>query len=373
MSSVTAFGYSVSLTVVLFVIGLVIGLLLAVMFWLTVGLSVYRAVQDTRRQRVREELRDRILDGMFEPDPDWAAFVEDLSAIERDEAESLLDEYLRELDGENVEKLQELGEELGLVDRSRRWLESNKEHKRLYALTWLSLLDRPGAVREADFTPHSLSERAAVARLRYESGDLDAPREGIALLLEDTTGQFTVFGQDTLYRIATEDPGALLEIAAEQYETWSEALLVQVLVVCQHLGTSITDEDVSWLLATLDHDSPAVRRAAVRAFGNLRWRSDVHTNRRLVRRLDDPSPQVRAAVYRVLIRWSDTSALPGITDRLRREADARTRLEGVNALVGRHDLSADDVPPELEGLRRWSSEHMEYDRAARQRGQAVGD
>lgn len=371
MATVSAFGYSVPLTVVLVFVALVVGLGLAVLFWLTVGMSVYRSVGDTRRQRVRDDLQTEFLNRLFDPDAGWGGWVDGLSGLERTVVESLLDEYLRELDGQHAEDLRELGDELGIPERCERRLGGREEYDRLHALTWLTLLRRPGRVRAAGFSPQTPRERAAVVRLRYESDDLETPGEGISLLLEGSTGQFTVFGQDTLYRVAVEDPGALFETAAATHRTWSEPLLVQVLVVCQHLGTSVTTEDLSWLTATLEHESVAVRAAAVRALANLGWRGDIRNDRFVDRVLADPSPQVRSAGYRMLAQWGDEHALAALARGLRAEPDARARLAGTDALVGRREEYGGAVPEPLADAWAWSREHAAYDRTARQRGKQV--
>lgn len=370
--AITAFGYSVSLTTVLVVFALVIGIGLAVMFWLTVGLSVYRSVQETRRERVRDDLQDRLLDGVFDPDADWG-WVKELSRTERHVLESLLDEYLRELDGQNVEKLHELGAELGIPDRSKRQLETGGEYERLYALTWLTLLRRPDRLDAADFEPRTPRERAAIARLRYESDDLETPDEGISILLDETTSQFTVFGQDTLYRIAIANPAAVFSTGERRYQAWSDPLLTQVLVVCRHLGTSVTTEDLSWVTSGLEHENETVREAAARALGNVGWRSDIRDDPFLDRALRDPSTRVRGALYRMLARWGDSEALHTLTNALQHEEDPRTRLTGTNALVGKRDCLPDDASSGLVNAWAWSSEHAEYDRTARRRHRQVGD
>jgi hypothetical protein len=369
---ISAFGYSVSLTIILVIVALVIGLGLAVMFWLTVGLSVYRSVQETRRERGRDDLRDRLLDGVFDPNPDWG-WVEELSRTECHALEALLNEYLRELDGQDAEKLHELGEKLGIPDRSKQQLETGGEYERLYALTWLALLNRPDLSRAAEFSPQTPRERAAVARLRHESGDLEAPDEGISILLDDTTSQFTVFGQDTLYRIALSNPAVLFSASERRYRAWTDPLLTQVLVVCQHLGTSVTTEDLSWLTSALEHENEAVRGAAARALGNVGWRSDIRKDPLLDRALRDPSPHVRGEIYQMLARWGDTEAIQTLTDALQRETNPWTRLAGTNALVDKRDRLPDRAPEALETAWDWSSEHAKYDRIARQRHKRMSD
>lgn len=372
IGTVSGLGYTVPLTIVLVFVALVIGLALGVMFWLTIALSVYRSVQRDRRERVRSDLEGGLLDRVFDPEMDWDEWVSTLSDVERTVLESLLDEYIRELDGSEVERLTVLGEALEIPERSRRQLEGSGEYAHLSALTWLALLERPDVLRAAGFEPATPRERAAVVRLRHETDELDEPASGITIMLEDARTQFTVFGQDTLYRVALEDPPAFLEAVAANYRSWSQPLLVQVLTVCRHLGASIRGGDVSWLTASLGHDNEAVRAAAARALGELGWRSELRDQLFLDRLIDDPSPQVRSAVYRMLARWGDEGAVETLTRALATEDDERARLAGTEALVGRRDRLPSDSPPELVDTWAWSSEHAEFDRVARQRGTRAG-
>jgi hypothetical protein len=372
-ATVSVFGYTIPLTVILVFIALVVGLALVVLFWLTVVWSVYRSVQSTRRERVREDLQNRLLDGVFDPETEWGPWVESLSKTEREVVEDLLDEYLRELDGGNAERLRELGDELGVPERSVKRLRKRGEYGRLRALTWLTLLEHPEKLTASEFSPETPRERAAVARLRYECDDFETPRDGISLLLSGATTQFSVFGQDTLYRIGIDDPQVLFEVSAANYEGWSEPLLVQVLTVCRHVGTNVTTENLSWLIPVLEHESEAVRASAALALGNVGWRSDVRDDPFLDRLLEDPSPNVRAGVYRMLARWGDEQALATLSGALLDEDDQHARLVGTNALVTRREQPPDQISAELDQTWRWSHEHAAYDSAARRRTTGVGD
>lgn len=372
-ATVSVFGYAIPLTVIFVFIALVVGLALVVLFWLTVGWSVYRSVRTTRREQVRDDLQDRLLDGVFDPEMEWGPWVESLSKTERDVVEELLDEYLRELDGGNAERLRELGDELAIPERSVKRLGKRGEYGRLHALTWLTLLKRPEKLTASEFSPETPSERAAVARLRYECDDFETPGDGIALLLSGVTTQFSVFGKDTLYQIGIDDPQALFEVSAANYAGWSEPLLIQVLTVCQHVGTNVTTENLSWIIPALEHESEAVRAGAALALGNVGWRTDVRNDPFLDRLLDDPSPQVRGAVYRMLTRWGDEQALSTLTDALRCEDDQRTRLAGTGALVTARDQPPEGLSEPLDRTWRWSHEHAAYDSAARRRAKGVSD
>lgn len=363
-ATISAFGYTVPLRIILVFIALVVGLALTVMFWLTVVWSIYRSVGKSRREQVREDLENNLVDGIFDPETDWN-WVDDLSSTERNVLETLLDEYLRELDGQNVENLRDLGEMLNIPARSERQLQKRGEYKRLSALTWLALLDRPESLRDAAFSPGTPRERAAVARLRHDSDDLATPKEGLSILLDGTKSQFSVFGQDTLYQIATDDPSALFEIATNTYRGWSDALLVQVLVVSRYLGTSVTTEDLSWMTGPLEHENETVRRAATLALGSVGWRADVRDSRYLDRLVSDPSPRVRAAAYQTLARWGDEEALETLTTNLQTEENPRSRLAGAEALVTQEGELNEEHSLELEATWTWCKEHDKYDRVAR--------
>jgi hypothetical protein len=370
---VSGLGDGLSVAVVLLVLALVLGTALVVMGSLALGLSVVRSVRAARRERVRDDLQDQLVERIFDPEPDWSGWVEGLSGVERSMAEELLDEYIRELDGHNVERLRGLGEELGIPDRSRERLGSRREYERLAALTWLTLLGRPDQFRAAAFRPETARERAAVARMRHESGDLDETAAGLTLLLEETTAQFSVFGQDTLYRIAIEEPAALFEIAADTSRSWPTPLLVQVLVVCQYVSSNVSTEDLSWLTGLLEHDDETVREAATLALGNVGWRRDVRSPALATRLVDDPSPRVRRAVYRMLARWGDREAIEMLTGALQTEDDPQARLAGTNALAEEREAFPLATGEQLERAWLWSQEQVEYDRVARTQGMSVSD
>lgn len=359
---ISAVGYTVSLTVVFVFVALVIGLALAVLFWLTIGLSTLRSVKQTRRERVRENLQGQLLDRTFGPEADWRKWVDGLSGTERDIAESLLDEYLRELDGQEGRRLQELGTALGIPERSKRQLQDGGEYARLQALTWLTLLEQPNEI--GDFEPHTARERALVARCRYESSPGVEHAELLAWLLTGASSQFTIFGQDTLYRIATRAPDTLHRQAKADFRSWSPALLVQVLTVCQHLG-SATATDISWLTVAAEHDDEAVRAAAALSLGRVGWRDDIRDGRLLRRMAHDASPRVRGAVYEMLAQLDNQRALDVLVEALGRETHERARLAGTNALVKHQHSLADPTIEDWATAWRWSKEQAAYDRAAR--------
>jgi len=363
--AVTAFGYSVPSTIVLVFVALVVGLLLAVLFYLTLGLSVYRSVKRTRRDRVESSLRTELLDRLFAEQPDWETWTAELSAVERDVVESLLDEHLRELDGSEAETLRELGDALEIPERAGRRLEARNEYDRLHALTWLTLLSRPEPYLESSFEPRTPRERASVVTLLEQTDRLPDASTGTEILLDGIDGQFTVFGQDTLYRVARQDPAPLLRAANEAYETWPEPLLGQVLAVCAQLETSVRESDLAWLIAVLEGGTEATRAAAAEALASFGWRGSLRERALLERAVNDPSPRVRKAVYQMLASWGDTAALAVLRRALADEPDASALTAGMTALARRQDHFETDPGVMLGAAWDWSLEHVTYDRRAR--------
>ena len=363
--AVGAFGYEVPLIVILAVVALVIGLLLTVSFYITIGWSVYRSVVDERRDRVRDDLREALLERLFADAPGWEEWVETLSGTERRVTESLLDEFLRELDGGDKAQLQGLGVALGIPDRARNQLDGRGEFEHLDALTWLTLLDDPDPYLESAFEPKTPRERAATVTLLSETDSLADARQGVSILLDDIDGQFTVFGQDTLHRISRSDPTPLLETARREYRSWNEPLFAQVLAVCANLETSVGDQDLSWLTAALETENEAIRAAAARALGSFGWRETVRDRAFLERAVGDPSPRVRGAVYEMLGAWGDQPALSVLLYALVSETHPRAVERGTAALVDRRDRIDPDTPAVLGPAWDWSVEHAEYDDMAR--------
>ncbi|WP_135664754.1 HEAT repeat domain-containing protein [Halorhabdus rudnickae] len=368
MADVVVFGYTVPLEVVLVAVALVIGLALGISFFLTISLSVYRSVNETRRDRVRPVLREELFERLFAEEPDWGAWVKELSHVEREVTESLLDEHLRELDGQEATQLRGLGEALGIPERAAGQLSNRNMYTRLDALTWLTILQRPEPILESSFEPTTPNERAAMVTLLQSSDRLPDAATGVSILLDGTDEQFTVFGQDTLYRVARADPGPLLQTASSEYDAWPEPLLAQVLAVCAHLETSVRDGDLNWLTAALETENEAIRAAAAEALGSFGWRASLRDQMFLERATDDPSPRVRAAVYQMLATWGDQKALSILLFALVEEKHPRALTLGTTALVGRRDRIDTDAGAVLGDAWDWSAEHATYDRLARETG-----
>jgi hypothetical protein len=276
-----------------------------------------------------------------------------------------LDEHLRELDGDDADTLGALGDALGIPERAGRRLEARNEYTRLRALTWLTLLGRPGPYLESSAEPQSPEERASVVTLLQKSNRLPDGATGVSILLDGIDQQFSVFGQDTLYRVARGSPAPLLRTASETHTEWPESVLGQVLTVCAHLETSVRGGNLAWITAVLESGSEPMRAAAAEALGSFGWRAALREQPFFERAVDDPSPQVRAAVYRMLASWGDETALVILREALAEESDPRALTAGTTALLSRWDGLDGDSAAAFGVAWTWSAEHAEYDRLAR--------
>jgi hypothetical protein len=343
----------------------VIASLLLSVLLLTLGYSLRRARKRRRREALRGDLRGDLLDRLYGPDdPAWAAWVDTLSTRERSVLEELLEEYLRELDGADARRLTGLGSALGIDDRARRRLESGDSYARLDALTWLALLrDAPDVATLQAHCTATPRERAAATRALYVSERENVASVGVDLLLGDSPGAFSVFGIDTLYRVAKNDPGPLFARAAADYRGWDPALQAQVLLVCRELNTVVGDADLSWVLALTASPAERTRVEAVHTLGGFGWRQSLRERVDVDALTSDPSPVVRASAYRTLGEWDDEAATDALLEAAAAEPDERARVVAARALVAREDDVA--IPASLSAAWSWAAENAAFDRLAR--------
>jgi len=346
---------------------LVLGSLLVSVALLTVGNSMRRARKRREQDRVQQSLRNELLGRLYgSDDPEWEAWVDSLSASDREELESLLGFYLRELRGSDAARLAELGPALGITDRSRRHIETGGYWKRLHALTWLALLrdppDRELLMNHCRDTPR---ERAAAARILYLSETDDLATTGTTLLLGANPSSFSVFGIDTLYRVAESDPEPLFARATARYDEWVPALKQQVLLATRHLNTVSGSADLSWIIRSLSSPHERVRADAYRALGAYGWHHGLRAQVSLDSIVEDPSPIVRTSAYRMLSEWGDADALVALQSAAAAETDGRAQADAAVALYPhRHRLERDGADL-LGDAWLWEAEHARFDTVAR--------
>ncbi|MFC5277577.1 HEAT repeat domain-containing protein [Halorubrum rubrum] len=313
----------------------VLGSLLVSAVLVTVGYSLLAARRRRRREPVRADLRSELLERLYgREDPGWETWAASLSAARRDELRSLLDVYLRRIEGRDAERLARLGAALGIPERSRREIRDGDYWDRLDALTWLALLRDPPdrALLEARCTD-TPRERAAAVRVLYASDAPDLATTGVDLLLGDDPSAFSVFGIDTLYRVGETDPGPLFDRAAAEFDGWDPAVQQQVLSVTGHLHTVVGDADLSWVVGAVSSPEERVRVAAWRALAAYGWNAPLRARIDPTAALDDPSPVVRASAYRLLGAWGDAEALSALRTVAAAEPDGRTRVAAAEALL----------------------------------------
>lgn len=328
----------------------VLGSLLAAAAAMTLGYSLLSARRRRRRDPMRAALRGELLDRLYGRDePAWNEWVAGLSAAERDELESVLDAYLRQLGGRDAAELAELGAALGIPERARREIADGGYWSRIHALVWLALLrdapDRDLLRAQCSETPR---ERAAAARVLYAAKTDDCATTGVDLLLRDDPESFSVFGVDTLYRVAERDPSPFFDRAAADFEAWPPALQRQVLLVVRYLTTVVGGADLSWVVAALSSPDATVRAAAWRALGAYGWNRRLRDAVDLNAISDEPTPAVRADAYRALGVWGDPEAVAAIEAAGTADPDTRARVVAAETLVAQRPpdepLASSDPP-----------------------------
>ncbi|MFB6227789.1 MAG: HEAT repeat domain-containing protein [Halobacteriales archaeon] len=206
-------------------------------------------------------------------------------------------------------------------------------------------------------------ERAAATRVLYVTEFENIASVGVDLLLGNSPSPFSVFGIDTLYRVAETDPEPLFARAAADYRGWDPALQAQVLLVARRLNTVVGDADLSWVVDLADSPAERTRIEAIRTLGGFGWRQPLRDQVDVDALTSDPSPAVRTSVYRTLGEWGDQDATDALLKTVADETDKRARFTAAQELVGHCD---DDVIPEsLSDAWSWASEHARFDRLAR--------
>jgi len=289
---------------------------------------------ERRKEGIEPELRAEIVGRLDTEAPNWEPWAEGLSDREREVAETVLDRYLRTVDGAGKARLQEGARALGVDERSRAQLRGGDYYDRLIALGWLALLE---ATLDSDALTNCCDDdaemRAAAARVLYEGGAPDAQTAGTRLLLGAGSERMTVFGMDTLYRLNRRDPGVLFEYASDHASSWSDPVLAQVLLVVAQFTDAGADRSVDWIVDALWLGSETVRVQAVRALAGFGWRRDVRDRTAPERLVEDPSPAVRRAACEMLGAWQTEGALGLLETVATTDADQRVRVCATEKLV----------------------------------------
>jgi len=138
----------------------------------TVGLSVVNGRTDRNRSTARTRVREGLFERQLADDPDWEEWIAGLSPTEREELESVLERYLRNVSGAERRQYQQIARHLGMGERADEVLDRDAVVPRLRALARLSLLSYPiDRTRLFETCLDSRRTREAAARLVYERRD----------------------------------------------------------------------------------------------------------------------------------------------------------------------------------------------------------
>lgn len=334
----------------------VLGSLLVAALGVILGQSLWRYYRTRQREAVRTPIRESILNRTYAADPAWNDWVATLSARERSVAEEELDRLLRTVSGDETAVLADLAAALEIPERAREAVLHGDRYDRLDGLTWLTLLEQPLApgVLEEHCTD-TADERAAAARLLLASDHPQAMPVGLDLLYADCDAPLSVFGLDTLYRLAEHDPAAVIDRTIAEGIDWDDQVLVQTLIVVAELGAGNDRTDVSWLTTLLDHESPAVRAGTARALARYGWQDPLRRRFDPQGLVTDPDPEVRAAAYEMLGAWGDADALETLVAAAGSEPDDHARARAARALCDHPEAIPSSPPGPLARALRWTA------------------
>lgn len=317
----------------------------------TVSMAWWHTRKRRRATATREGLKGSLFERLFEPDPDWAAWIDDLSDAERKQLKPLIEAHLRRLRGSEYERLQQLAQQLGIQSKAKRDIEAGRN--RFRALTRLALLEEPVDIdRLDDCCTETQRHREGAARLLFESDHPDGAAVGTELLIGAGTHPLSAFGMDTLYRLNNGARTPLLSSVPEDVTAWDSRLLVQVLTVLRYCSVSEAPEELGWLVETLAHDLPQVRAATVGVIERHGWREPFQRRIDIDSLLADPEPTVRYDVYQLLASWGSETSAAWLHEQLD-VAEAREMLAVVRALWRHPRASLPDSNGRVEPFVAW--------------------
>ncbi|MBX0285974.1 hypothetical protein [Haloarcula salinisoli] len=315
---------------VLLAAAVVIGVLTLGVGVVTVATAGWYHRRDGRRAATRARLKDRLLERLFEPDPQWDEWVGTLSPAERRQVRPVLERYLRQLRGSEHARLCELARTLGIQAEAKRNLAVGR--KRIRALTWLALLDAPVPVdRLREYCTDTPRVRAGAARVLYESEAPEASRIGTELLFEDTDQPLSAFGLDTLYRLNDGAETPLLDQFPAALDAWDTPILVQTLLVLRYASIDAPSGRLDWLPDLLTHESPRVRATTIGVIERHGWRASTRDRLDIEALVADADPSVRTNTYMLLASWGDEQSAAQLRTALGGAFDSQL-LDAVRAL-----------------------------------------
>lgn len=343
---------AVSVTLATVWLGVVLLALLLATAGLTVGRSVLAARRDRRQAAIRDRLKADLLATVSGDGPDWTA--RDLSETERQVLMSLIHAHVRVLKGAARDRLADVAVTHHLDETARHRIRTGTPPQQRAALHFLTALG-------VDIDPNDVithCRRPMPSRVAATHALLHQPAPELDRLIDYLLGPGEALsqrGMDVLLDLATRDPTKVLRYARDNHQAWDRPLLIQGLLVIGQGFPQTIDEPLGWVvdIALPDagfvfHGSVDVRRAAIEALRPYGWRRDLRARLDLERLLNDPSPRIRRATYRLLAAWGDTDAIEHLIAALPDEPDDRARLRGAEGLYANRP----DYTPTTDRLAR---------------------
>lgn len=307
----------------------------------TLSLAIRKRRSDTRQARRRKRLRADLLEYLEADQNARHQWGKSLTDRERYTLASILEHYLRVLDGTQRKALVDLANELDIGDRANAQLDAPSLPPKLDALTTLALLEYPiSKKRLIDTTRDNQRTREAAARLLYHRSDEfdDTTELGTRLLIWNGQEPLSIYGLDTLATLNTGPTSPLLSYAATNISGWDEEVIMQVCLVLEQVEQIDPEEPIEWVLQLLSHQNSGVRAAAIRGLKHQGWRRSIREQLDVDALLSDPDKNVRQATFEVLAYWGDAESESILREAVMHEEDKRCQLVCLGGLL---DLEAD--------------------------------
>lgn len=320
----------------------------------TLVVSLVRNRRDLAREAARETVSQELFGRLAKDNPKWDEWLSSLDRLQREIVRDVLYELLRQVTGSDRESLLSLARCLNVGDRMKHQMREGSTVDRQIALTWVALIDVPIDNLEVFRAVADQPElRQPAARIFYERREsFRGPSEwGTRLLLWEGRDTLTVTGLATLYRLNRREANALLYQGRSYASSWQSNLTIQVLNVLSKCQITRYYERMRWVVGLTTHAKPDIRAAAIKTFGSVGWHKGIRDHLDIKEFVNDRSPAVRNAAYRMLGDWGDPLAANWLTIAAKQEPNERVRLEAIRNL---HDLGLEESDVDTGHTEYWA-------------------
>lgn len=263
-----------------------------------------RTLREKRLVRFEAELGESFFDALMDPD-DAQKWVKQAGRYSESTIRAYLEPRIRVLAGDTLDAATQLYRELGLVARDVRMMRSPMWHRRVLAMRRLVFVAGPNErpvllATEGDHRAVALMAAQGLARIG--SGD------DVAAVLKNVDVPRRLMEQPVfvlLNSLKPEQFDRLLDL----YDTIrSDSLKKIVMIAASRRQCAACGELIG---RAANSESMEMRLGAAMASANL---SDVESEGKLIRLLQDPVPEVRALAARGLGRRRSLAALQHLVD-----------------------------------------------------------